>query len=86
MNRVKKNVAEFNERIQDWIDIKENSQDQFDDKIKDMTISEKSDVEPAREDASNQARDSSVQIIDDQPIPENAQEEIKDDGNPVPVP
>ncbi len=66
MNRVKKNVAEFTERIQDWVDIKENSQDQLTDNVKDMTISEKSDNEPAQENVSNQAQDSSVQIINNE--------------------
>jgi hypothetical protein len=63
MNRVKKNVAEFAERIQDWVDIKENSQDHFTENVKDMTISEKSDLGIADEHVSILAQDSSVVIL-----------------------
>ena len=59
MNRVKKNVVEFTERIQDWMDIKENSHDQFTDGVKDMTLSEKSDVVSAHDVVSDQAQKSS---------------------------
>ena len=86
MNRVKKNVAEFTERIQDWVDIKENSQDQLTDNVKDMTISEKSDNEPAQENVSNRAQDSSVQIIIEEPEPKDKAEEIKHDCQPEPRP
>ena len=80
MNRVKKNVAEFAERIQDWIDIKEHSKDKFTENIKDLNLSEKSDLNLPDEHVSNLAQDSSVQIINEEPAPENAQEEVKDDA------
>ena len=84
MNRVKRNVAEFTERIQDWVDIKENSQDPLTDNVKDMTVSEKSDMEPAPEHVSNQAQDSSVQIVNEEPEPKDKPEEIKDPRQPGP--
>jgi hypothetical protein len=63
MNRIKKNVALFTETIQDWVDIKENSQDQLDDGVKDFTLTEKSDLNIVDEDVSNKAQDSSVVIL-----------------------
>jgi hypothetical protein len=80
MNRVKKNVVEFTERIEGWNDIKENSQDRFTDGVKDMTLSEKSDCRSHHEVASNQAQDSSVAIVNEEKSAFVDEEEVKVDS------